>query len=837
YNNPNMSGDPVVIRNDSSINFNWGTGAPAAGIGPDNFSVRWSRTINFAAGTYRFKATVDDGVLLWLDDKLIIDQWHDSSTTTYAADIYLTDGLHTVKMAYYERGSDAVAQLTWESITNYPDWKGEYYNNAGLSGSPVLVRNDSSVNFNWGSSAPAAGVPADNFSVRWSRKASFSAGTYRFNVTVDDGVRLWIDGRLVIDQWRETAPTTYSVDVNMAEGSHDLKVEYFDRWYDAQIQLSWNRVDSYPDWKAEYFNNRKLQGSPVLVRNDKKIDFDWGKGSPGGGVDSDDFSARWTRKVDFDGGTYLFKVKVDNGVRLWLDDKLLIDSWQNDDYRQLEARQKVSDGKHRVEVEYFERSGDAKIKVSWDEVDDEPANQAPQPVLNGPYTVNEGSPLTIDGRNSYDPDGNIIRYEWDFDYDGSNFNIDASTPTVSIPFPDGPTTKVVALRVTDNNNASRIATANVTVQNVAPTANAGGPYSIKLGDIIGFVGRGTDASQVDQASLNYRWDFGDGSQGQGPSASHSYATAGTYTVQLTVTDKDGAQASSSAIVTVIPAANQAPNAVITGNTNGTTGQTLNFDGSGSTDSDGTIVSFNWNFGDGTTGNGAKVSHVYNNAGSYKVTLTVTDNGSLTHSATIDVQIDAPTPVPPQAIITGATGGLVGESLQFSGGNSTDSDGSIVSYAWDFGDGATDSGADVSHSYSASGSYTVKLTVTDNTNLTNTATHQVQIDEPIQIQIPPEAIISGASTGVVGQPVVFDASSSTDTDGTIVSYEWDYGDATTAVGAQTVHNYQTAGSYTVTLTVTDDQSLSNSAVQVVTISDSGANNAPESNERVIGEGVN
>ena len=118
------------------------------------------------------------------------------------------------------------------------DWRGEYYNNPDLSGAPILVRNDTSVNFNWGTGSPP-GVPvsADHFSVRWSRRWTFPAGLYRFHVRVDDGARLWVDGYLVIDQWHDSPPTTYTEVVNLAAGWHDLKVEYYERDGGAQIEV------------------------------------------------------------------------------------------------------------------------------------------------------------------------------------------------------------------------------------------------------------------------------------------------------------------------------------------------------------------------------------------------------------------------------------------------------------------------------------------------------------------------------------------------------------------------------------------------------------------------
>jgi PKD repeat protein len=747
YNNPHLSGAPILVRNDVSVSFDWGTGSPGPGVPADDFSARWSRNLNFPTGTYRFYVWVDDGVRLWIDGNLIIDQWRDSAPTTYSADLNLADGTHTLRIEYYERSGSALAQLVWERLENYPDWKAEYYNNPHLSGAPVLVRNDVSVNFDWGTGSPGPGVPADNFSARWSRSVSFPAGTYRFYVRVDDGTRLWIDGNLVVDQWHDGAPTTYSADANLADGVHSLRMEYYERSSGALAQMAWERLDYYPDWKAEYFNNRKLQGSPVLVRNETQIDHNWGSGSPAPGVLTDNFSARWTRKVDFKGGTYVFSVRVDDGVRLWVDDALVVDSWKDGKSRLIQAERQISGGKHRVKVEYYERSGGAEIEVKWQRKT-EPTNQPPQAVPGGPYTVNEGSLVTFDGSGSRDPDGSIVKYEWDLNYDSRAFTVDATGQTASPSYPDGPTTITVALRVTDDKGASHIAVTQVKVENVAPMAEAGGPYAGQVGSPTTLAGTAVDPGLVDQVGLSYHWDFGDGTQGNGPLVSHSYQQAGSYEVKLTVTDKDGAQGTDTATVQVREG-NQPPAAILSGPTSGLVGETLSFSGAGSADDDGRrIVRYVWDFGDRTTGSGVDVTHVYNVVGSYQVTLTVTDDGGLSDSATQIVQVDEPN-LPPAAFISSPASGLVGETLSFSGGGSSDSDGSIVSYAWDFGDWTTASGITVTHSYSATGSYTVTLTVTDNGELTGKAMHVVQIDQPAQFNPPSAAVIQGMDTAQVG----------------------------------------------------------------------------------------
>lgn len=638
YNNPTLKGDPVLVRNDAAINFDWGTGAPVAGVGTNNFSVRWTRSLSFPAGTYRFYVRVDDGVRLWIDNNLIIDQWHDSAPATYTRDVFIGEGPHQFKMEYYEGSGTALAQLTWEWVENYTDWKGEYFNNPNLNGAPVLVRNDIAVNFSWGPGAPAAELPADNFSARWTRDVSFPAGTYRFKILVDDGARLWIDNTLVIDRWRQGEPQTYTADVNLVDGSHRLRLEYFDYRYDAQVRLDWERVDNYSDWKAEYFDNRRLQGNPVIIRNETNIDHNWGSGSPGAGLPDDNFSARWTRKITLDNGTYILRVKVDDGVRLWFDDVLVIDSWQDGNTRTLETEQPVSAGQHKLKVEYYERGGEARIHVNWDKK--QATNQSPQPNPGSGYSVNEGDQITFDGSQSKDPDGTIVKYEWDFDYNGSVFNVDATGATASTRYSDGPADFTVALRVTDDQGASQIATTQVQVQNVTPTVEAGGPYTALVGNAITFAGTATDPGSTDQAGLSYNWEFGDGTEAGGPIVSHSYAQAGTYTARLSVTDKDGARGSDTVAVQ-ITTVNQPPTANIQGPSDGVVGESLSFDGNGSTDPDGSIAVYAWNFGDGATGSGPNVAHTYNAAGSYDVTLTVTDNNGIGGSTILAVNIGEP----------------------------------------------------------------------------------------------------------------------------------------------------------------------------------------------------
>ena len=122
------------------------------------------------------------------------------------------------------------------------DWKGEYWNNRTLSGNPILCRNDGSVDFDWGDGGPGNGVPNDNFSARWTRNWDFTQGRYRFHLRGDDGIRLWVDGNLIIDQWKDQPSTEYTADIDLSGGSHSLKVEYYENGGGASVALWWDSI-------------------------------------------------------------------------------------------------------------------------------------------------------------------------------------------------------------------------------------------------------------------------------------------------------------------------------------------------------------------------------------------------------------------------------------------------------------------------------------------------------------------------------------------------------------------------------------------------------------------
>jgi len=377
WNNMTLSGSPVLQRSEANLDYDWGTGSPGPGVNTNHFSARWTRYIDEEPGTYRFTATSDDGIRVWVDSALIINEWYDHPPKTVSVEKSLSAGHHLVKVEFYENTVAAVARVSWAPahapITN---WRGEYFNNTTPSGSPALVRDDAAIDFDWGIGSPAPGViGADGFSARWTRDLNLPAGMYRFTMRVDDGGRLWVNHHFLIDKWQDQAPTTYTGEIYLPGGAVPIKMEYYENGGGAVAQLSWDRVDIPPiiNWRGEYFNNTTLSGSPTLVQDDPHIYYDWGAGSPAWGViNADRFSVRWTRDLSLSAGTYRFKMTVDDGGRLWVNNRLLIDAWRDQPPTTYTGDVYLPGGAIPVKMEYYENGGGAVAQLSWDRVDGSP---------------------------------------------------------------------------------------------------------------------------------------------------------------------------------------------------------------------------------------------------------------------------------------------------------------------------------------------------------------------------------------------------------------------------------------------------------------------------------
>ncbi|MFT3888303.1 MAG: PKD domain-containing protein [Arachnia sp.] len=268
------------------------------------------------------------------------------------------------------------------------------------------------------------------------------------------------------------------------------------------------------------------------------------------------------------------------------------------------------------------------------------------------------------------------------------------------------------------------------------------------------------SSDPDGDALTYAWTFGDGSTGTGAQVEHTFAAAGTYQVTLTVTDARGATASKTETVSVeVP--NTAPTAAFTSQV---TGLKASLDASDSSDPDGDALTYGWEFGDGSTGTGAQVEHTFAAAGTYQVTLTVTDARGATASKTQAVSVAVPNGAPTAEVATEVDG----LKVSVDGSGSSDPDGDQLTYAWEFGDGSTGTGATASHTYATDGTYTVKLTVTDSKGATDVATKSVTVSAPAAPTSVSDdfnrTVASGWGTAQVGGPWTVNSASTMSVNG-------------------------------------------------------------------------
>jgi PKD repeat protein len=242
---------------------------------------------------------------------------------------------------------------------------------------------------------------------------------------------------------------------------------------------------------------------------------------------------------------------------------------------------------------------------------------------------------------------------------------------------------------------------------------------------------------------------------------------------------------------------------------------IQFDGTSSTDEDGIISAYDWSFGEGLPSQAMRPTHVFKLPGEYAVVLIVTDHDGATSSATVTVKVNQPNAAPVAVFTTVPTAALPNETVQFDASGSIDGDGWIASYQWDFADGTTAEGLSVDHQFVEPGTYPIVLRVVDNGGAVHTLQSEFLVIDTNQAPSPRIAISS--VTLDPGDSLVCSADGSTDPDGTIVSFEWDFGDGTTRTkGSQAIHVYSAVGTYRVTLTATDDLGARQSATQIITV---------------------
>ncbi len=455
---------------------------------------------------------------------------------------------------------------------------------------------------------------------------------------------------------------------------------------------------------------------------------------------------------------------------------------------------------------------------------------APVARIDAPDRIPVGSPAPFKAAE----DGGIAGYRWDFG-DGTS----AEGRAVEHAY-DKPGVYVATLSVEPAAGAtacSVVSAQHRIVANAPPVAVAGPDRTVAVLDEVSFDGSGS--SDPDGAVGRYQWDFGDGNSGTGMVARHRYRESGVYTVTLTVTD-DAGLPNSSTKATAKVTVNAAPAPVIAVAGGACFGQPVGLDAKRSSDADGAIRSFDWDLGDGARASGAEISHVFDDPGVYNVVLTADDGAGLANSRRA-ISRALHVNRPPSASAGPDRSVCAGDAVAFDGGGSIDWDGKLTGYRWDFADGTTAEGARVSHAFGQPGTYPVRLKVTDDSGSPCAETEAVT---RIHVNAPPQVSLGGdreAFAGGAHDQLLFDASGSSDPDGSGLEYVWDLGDGTSRAGEKLRHAYDKPGVYKVRLTVRDGTGLScGQAVGGMTVTvrghdePAGELTADQSGERPAGE---
>jgi len=374
------------------------------------------------------------------------------------------------------------------------------------------------------------------------------------------------------------------------------------------------------------------------------------------------------------------------------------------------------------------------------------------------------APFTV-SFNASGSTGPIASYTWSFGDDATGSGDTANhtyltsgayTATLTVTRQDGTTDQAsVAITVLDP-----LPLPEATIS-ITPSSSGQAPFAVQFDG-------GTSSGTIN----SYSWTFGDGNDAGGPTATHTYETAGTYTATLTV---EGAGTTSVANVDIVVTPPPVePTAVISSSTaGGEAPLTVTFSGADSQTQQPPIVACNWSYDDGASGAGENVEHTFTSPGTYNVHLTVTDDAGLTDDATIPVIVSAPpeeeNQLPVASFTISEPSGSGPYVVSFDGSSSDDPDGTIVAYSWTFDDEATSDQTTVErssaetgeytateeHSFAEAGEYTVSLVVTDDSGDTAVSTQTFAItaeeETPLDFEISEIQVDSAWTTVTFAKP--------------------------------------------------------------------------------------
>ncbi len=442
----------VVTRLDPTVNFSWGLGAPADGVNADKFSARWAgKVLARSTGPVSFYTASDDGVRLWVNGTLLIDNWARHATVTNHKSINLVSGKkYDIKMEYYDDSAAAVAKLWWSSATIARQIvpTNSLFSNLRLPladtqppSAPTnllaTAKTDQTVSLSWTAATDNVGISKydiyrdgmkvgstsathytdsglialTNYSyslkaIDRSKNSSKNSAALSTITNSSDAIAPTVPGSLSIN-----AKTDSSITLSWSAASDNVGVTEYDLYRQgvkvatfgantfsttnlnlqananyayfviavdgagntspasntvAQTTDASSPTGSGNGLLARYYDNTDFT-SLKLTRTDAAVNFDWGGGSPDASVGSDTFAARWTGQIQAKySEQYTFYATADDGVRLWVNNHLIIDHWTAHSAAEDSGKISLTQGQmYSITMEYFDNTNDATARLSW----------------------------------------------------------------------------------------------------------------------------------------------------------------------------------------------------------------------------------------------------------------------------------------------------------------------------------------------------------------------------------------------------------------------------------------------------------------------------------------
>lgn len=356
-----------VKKKASTIHFSWGAKEPVKGIPQNYFSATMIKTLSVSSGgKYRISGKANDGIRIYVDGKKKVDYWKTGSHI-FSKDLMLAKGQHQIEIQYYDTTGTAYIQVDVNKVAiplSMSHWNGLLFPSTDFTGTPVSTSTES-LNYSWGSKAPHTSISTEKYSAIFQKKVSVSKDTkYILMGKANDGIRIYVDGKRQVNEWK-AGTRNIEKNITLKKGTHTLKVEYFNEKGSARLKVDLkeaSKVTPLGKWEVTFYNKQNLTGNKVK-QTASKLDYQWGTGEPASGIPYNSFSAKFVKRTNLSGGTYIVSGGANDGIRVYVNGSKKIDYWKKGTHI-FNQEITLDPGIAIIQVEYFDGTGDARVLVN-----------------------------------------------------------------------------------------------------------------------------------------------------------------------------------------------------------------------------------------------------------------------------------------------------------------------------------------------------------------------------------------------------------------------------------------------------------------------------------------